>query len=184
MEDEKIIDLYWERSENAISETDKKYRNQCLYVANSILNDIQDSEECLNDTYLTAWDLIPPERPGYLSAFLFKIIRNHSLNKYRILKSKKRKKDLSFSLEELGECVDSKNNTEEKFDESEVVAALNEFLETLNRDKRYIFVRRYWYFDSIKNISEQCSMSEENIRVILSRVRSQLKDYLKKRVGV
>ncbi len=184
MEDEKIIDLYWERSENAIKETDKKYRNRCLYIANSILNDIQDSEECLNDTYLTAWNLIPPERPGFLSSFLFRIIRNHSLNKYRLLNSKKRKKDLSFSLEELGECVDSKNNTEEKFDESEVVTALNEFLGTLNKEKRYIFVRRYWYFDSISNISKQCSMSEENIRVILLRVRKQLKDYLKKRVGV
>lgn len=127
---------------------------------------------------------MPPERPEFLSSFLFKIIRNHSLNRFRFLKNSKRKKDLSFSLDELEECVDSKNDTEEKFDETEVVNALNEFLGTLRKDKRYIFVRRYWYFDSITNISEQCSMSEGNVRAVLFRVRQQLKNYLKRRVGL
>ena len=83
MEDEKIIDLFWARSENAISETDKKYRNRCLYIANSILNDIQDSEECLNDTYLTAWNLMPPNKPSHLSSFLGKITRRISIDKWR-----------------------------------------------------------------------------------------------------
>ena len=115
LEDEKIIELYWERSENAIAETDKKYRERCLYVARSILNDNSDAEECLNDTYLTAWNLMPPERPKILSSFLFRIIRNHSLNRLRFLNSSKRKRDLSFSINELGECVDGKNDTEEKF---------------------------------------------------------------------
>ena len=99
LEDEKIIDLYWERSENAITETDKKYRERCLYVAKSILNDNSDAEECLNDTYLTAWNLIPPEKPEILSAFLFRIIRNHSLNRLRTLNRDKRKRDLTFSLD-------------------------------------------------------------------------------------
>ena len=92
LEDEKIIELYWERSENAIAETDKKYRERCLYVARSILNDISDAEECLNDTYLTAWNLMPPERTKILSSFLFRIIRNHSLNRLRFLNSSKRKR--------------------------------------------------------------------------------------------
>ena len=183
LEDEKIIDLYWERSESAISETDKKYRSRCMYVARSILEDNSDAEECLNDTYLTAWNLMPPERPKFLSSFLFKIVRNHSLNKFRFHNNSRRKRNISFSTEELAECVDGSNNVEEKFDEAEVVNAINEFLETLKKDRRYIFVRRYWYLDSIADIAEHCSLTEENVMVILSRVRKQLKDHLKRRVG-
>ncbi|MBP0977192.1 MAG: RNA polymerase sigma factor [Oscillospiraceae bacterium] len=183
MEDEKIIDLYWERSESAITETDKKYRSRCIYVARSVLNDISDAEECLNDTYLTAWNLMPPERPKFLSSFLFKIVRNLSLNKLRFNNNSKRKKDISFSTEELEECVDGNSSVEDKFDESEVVNAINEFLESLKKDRRYIFVRRYWYLDSIADIAGHCSMTEDNVMKILSRTRMQLKEYLKGRVG-
>ncbi len=183
LEDEKIIDLYWERSESAITETDIKYRSRCIYVARSVLNDISDAEECLNDTYLTAWNLMPPERPKFLSSFLFKIVRNHSLNKLRFNNNSKRKKDISFSTEELEECVDGNSSVEDKFDESEVVNAINEFLESLKKDRRYIFVRRYWYLDSIADIAGHCSMTEDNVMKILSRTRMQLKEYLKGRVG-
>ncbi|WP_049962914.1 RNA polymerase sigma factor [Ruminococcus sp. HUN007] len=183
LEDEKIIDLYWERSESAITETDKKYRSRCIYVARSVLNDISDAEECLNDTYLTAWNLMPPERPKFLSSFLFKIVRNHSLNKLRFNNNSRRKKDISFSTEELEECVDGNSSVEDKFDESEVVNAINEFLESLKKDRRYIFVRRYWYLDSIADIAGHCSMTEDNVMKILSRTRMQLKEYLKGRVG-
>ena len=183
LEDEKIIDLYWERSESAITETDKKYRSRCIYVARSVLNDISDAEECLNDTYLTAWNLMPPERPKFLSSFLFKIVRNLSLNKLRFNNNSKRKKDISFSTEELEECVDGNSSVEDKFDESEVVNAINEFLESLKKDRRYIFVRRYWYLDSIADIAGPCSMTEDNVMKILSRTRMQLKEYLKGRVG-
>ena len=183
LEDEKIIDLYWERSESAITETDKKYRSRCIYVAKSVLNDISDAEECLNDTYLTAWNMMPPERPKFLSSFLFKIVRNHSLNKLRFHNNSKRKKDISFSTEELEECVDGNSSVEDKFDESEVVNAINEFLESLKKDRRYIFVRRYWYLDSIADIAGHCSMTEDNVMKILSRTRMQLKEYLKGRVG-
>ncbi len=183
LEDEKIIDLYWERSESAITETDKKYRSRCIYVARSVLNDISDAEECLNDTYLTAWNLMPPERPKFLSSFLFKIVRNLSLNKLRFNNNSKRKKDFSFSTEELEECVDGNSSVEDEFDESEVVNAINEFLESLKKDRRYIFVRRYWYLDSIADIAGHCSMTEDNVMKILSRTRMQLKEYLKGRVG-
>ena len=183
LEDEKIIDLYWERSESVITETDKKYRSRCIYVARSVLNDISDAEECLNDTYLTAWNLMPPERPKFLSSFLFKIVRNLSLNKLRFNNNSKRKKDISFSTEELEECVDGNSSVEDKFDESEVVNAINEFLESLKKDRRYIFVRRYWYLDSIADIAGHCSMTEDNVMKILSRTRMQLKEYLKGRVG-
>ena len=184
LEDEKIIDLYWERSENAITETDKKYRERCLRVARSILNDNSDAEECLNDTYLTAWNLIPPEKPEILSAFLFRIIRNHSLNRLRTLNRDKRKGDLTFSLDELGECMDSRSVTEENFDETEVLNAINDFLRTLNKDNRFILVRRYWFFDSIADISKRSSMTKENVRARLSRLRKRLKKYLKKKVGL
>ena len=184
LEDEKIIDLYWERSESAITETDKKYRSRCMYIANRILNDNSDAEECLNDTYLTAWNLMPPERPKFLASFLYKIIRNHSLTRFKYYNNSKRKKDVCISTEELEECIDRSGSTEEKYDENEVVAAINEFLDSLKKDRRFIFVRRYWYFDSIADISEKCSMTEENVRAILSRVRKQLKEHLKRRVGV
>ena len=184
LEDEKIIDLYWERSENAITETDKKYRERCLYVARSILNDNSDAEECLNDTYLTAWNIIPPERPKILSSFLYKIIRNHSLNRLRTLNRDKRKRDLSFSIDELSECIDSGNDTEENFDETDVLNAINDFLRSLSKDNRFILVRRYWFFDSIAEIAERSSISEENVRKILSRLRKRLKEYLKKKVGL
>ncbi|MBR6837321.1 MAG: RNA polymerase sigma factor [Oscillospiraceae bacterium] len=183
MEDTEIIDLYWERSERAISETDKKYRERCLYVARSVLNDISDAEECLNDTYLTVWNRIPEERPKFFSAFLYKIIRNHSLNRLRYINGKQRKRDISFSIEELEECVSGSEDVEDKFDESELVNAINDFLENLRTDRRYIFVRRYWYLDSIADIAENCSLSEDNVMAVLSRTRKKLRDHLKRKVG-
>ena len=101
MDDEKIIDLYWARSDSAITETDKKYRNHCMYIARNILNNISDSEECINDTYLAAWNSIPPERPNYLSAFLAKITKNLALKKFRYNTADKRKKEAAVSIEEL-----------------------------------------------------------------------------------
>jgi RNA polymerase sigma-70 factor (ECF subfamily) len=183
LEDTEIIDLYWERSERAISETDKKYRDRCLYVARSVLNDISDAEECLNDTYLTVWNRIPDERPKYFSSFLYKIIRNHSLNRLRYINGKQRKRDISFSIDELEECVSGSDDVEEKYDESELVNAINEFLENLRTDRRYIFVRRYWYLDSITDIADNCSMSTDNVMAVLSRTRKKLKEHLKRKVG-
>ncbi|MDO5149109.1 MAG: sigma-70 family RNA polymerase sigma factor [Oscillospiraceae bacterium] len=181
MDDKEIIDLYWERSENAINETDKKYRNRCLNIAKNILNDIYDAEECLNDTYLTAWNLMPTERPEFLNAFLFRIIKNHSLNRLRHITSDKRRPDVNFSFDELAECIGSKSDTESEFDESELVDAINEFVESLDNGKRYIFIRRYWYLDSQAQIARQCSVKEENIKTILARIRKKLKDFLNER---
>ena len=175
------MDLYWERSENAITETDIKYRTRCINVARNILNDISDSEECLNDTYLTAWNRMPTERPEFLNAFLFRIIKYHALNRLKYITSEKRKQSNSVSFDELEECVDGKTGTEEKFDESELVKALNEFVGSLDEGKRFIFVRRYWYFDSQAQIAEKCSVKEENIKSILARLRKNLKKFLEER---
>lgn len=178
LEDEKIVDLYWERSEDAISETDKKYRNRCLYIARNILKDISDAEECLNDTYLTAWNLMPPDRPVFLSSFLFRIIKNHSLNRYSYLHREKRNSEASLSWDELGECIDGGDSADDKLNEKELIKALNDFLYSLDNDKRFVFIRRYWYMDSMAAIAVQCSKSEDNVKKILERVRKKLKDYL------
>ena len=184
MSDEEILKLYLNRDENAIAATKEKYYHYLYKIAYQILGSHEDAEECLNDTYLTAWNLIPPEKPEILSAFLFRIIRNHSLNRLRTLNRDKRKRDLTFSLDELGECMDSRSVTEENFDETEVLNAINDFLRTLNKDNRFILVRRYWFFDSIADISKRSSMTEENVRARLSRLRKRLKKYLKKKVGL
>lgn len=181
IEDEKIIDLYWARSEDAISETDKKYRKQCMYVANNILNNISDCEECLNDTYMTAWNKMPPERPGFLAAFLCKIIRNHSIKKYDYFHRSKRNKQAEISIEELGECITASDITEEKYYEKETVRALNEFLGLLSKEKRVIFIRRYWFYDSYSQIAEQCGGSEDSIKMSLSRMRQKLREFLEER---
>lgn len=181
LEDNEIIDLYWKRSENAITETDRKYRKKCLYVAGNILKDLSDAEECLNDTYMTAWKLMPPERPVYLLAFLLRIIKNHSLNRMRHLHRSKRKKDLEVSLDELNECCDGKSNTEDAFNMEELINAINDFLDELDKQKRVIFIRKYWFYDTVPQIAQRCSMSEENVKINLVRTRKKLKTYLTER---
>lgn len=181
LDDEKIIDLYWERSENAISETDKKYRSRCLAVANNILHNMSDSEECLNDTYMTAWNTMPPERPSFLAAFLCRIIKNLSLKKYSYLHREKRNADSAVSIDELSECVSDDECTEESYDVKELTKALNEFLMAQTPERRVIFVRRYWFYDSLSQIAEQCGITENKASVTISRMRQQLRKYLEER---
>lgn len=181
MDDEKIIELYWARSDSAITETDKKYRNHCMYIARNILNNISDSEECVNDTYLAAWNSIPPERPNYLSAFLAKITKNLALKKFRYNTADKRKKEAAVSIEELSEVTFSISDVEEKADAEELSGMISDFLRKQSKEKRVVFLRRYWFFDSYSKISEITGLSEENIRVILLRMRKKLKKYLDER---
>lgn len=182
LEDREIIDLYWLRSESAIEETDKKYRNRCIYIARNILNDISDAEECLNDTYMTAWNRMPDERPKFLGAFLFRIIRNHAMNRLRYLVSGKRKSEGMLSFDELDECIaDTTGDIEDTTDESELSEVLNEFIDGLDYKKRFIFIRRYWYLDSYAQISDLCGEKEENINMMLARTRKSLRKYLNER---
>lgn len=178
IEDEEIINLYWARNEKAITETDKKYRNKCLTVARNILRDLSDAEECLDDTYLTAWNLMPPERPSKLPSFLYKIIRNHSLNCLQYKESKKRQAEYIVLLEEISESLVFSENVEKKIDEIEFAKLINRFLESLDTEKRVIFIRRYWYFDKYSDIAKRCSRTEDNVRMILMRVRKKLKEFL------
>lgn len=181
MEDKQILDLYWMRSENAISETANKYGRYCHYIAFNILHNDEDSEECTNDTYLKAWETIPPNRPDKLSAFLGKITRNLALDKYRLYNTKKRGEgQISFVLDELQECIPTANNTERIVDDLMLTQVLNQFLASLSETKRKIFMRRYWYLSTVKEISQDFNISESKVKMSLLRSRKKLKILLEK----
>ena len=181
MEDEKIIELYWNRDEDAIKETDKKYRKYCTSIAYNILQSKEDSKECINDTYLKVWNSIPPKKPNVLKLFLAKITRNLAINKYEENKAKKRNNEMDLVLEELEECIPNKKSVEEVFEYNELTQYLNIFLKELSIEKRKIFLERYWYLNSIKAISSKYKLKESNIKVILHRIRNELKKYLNER---
>lgn len=180
MEDEAIIELYFNRNESAIEETSNKYGKYCHIIANNILKSIDDSEECVNETYLNTWNTIPPSRPSIFKAFLGKITRNIALNMYKKEYTKKRKCEAEVVLDELEECVPSKNTIEIELEEKELSIIIDNFLLNLPNNKRVIMVERYWYLYSIKDISKKHNLGESNIKMILARLRKDLRDYLEK----
>lgn len=179
MRDEEIINLYWTRQEKAIYETDKKYGRYCNTISFNILQNNEEAKECVNDTYLKAWNKIPPQRPNILKVYLGRIARNLAINQYERKKAKKRDYTLEIALEELNECIPSTNNVEDEVDYGELINILNIFLSELSKDKRKIFLERYWYLYSIKEISFNNNISESNTKIILLRLRNQLKNCLK-----
>lgn len=181
LSDESIITLYWNRNEQAIAETDKKYGPYCYRVAHNILTSIEDSEECVNDTWLHTWNAIPPERPGVLRAFLAKITRNLSLDRYRRLFSAKRGSgETPLALEELEESIPGNSSVEAEISGHELEEAVNRFIQSLPKRDGDIFLRRYFFVDPVSVIAGQVGISERNCLVILSRTRKKLKDYLEK----
>ena len=179
MDDAMILDLYWSRSESAIHETAEKYGGYCSTIANNILRNQEDAEECVNDTYLRAWDAIPPQRPTVLRAFLGKITRNLSLNKYKEQRTQKRGgSEVDLLLSELEDCIPSGSDVEREFESSLIVPAINAYLQTLDSNNRIVFVRRYWYVESIQSISLRFQMSESKVKSMLFRTRKGLKAYL------
>ena len=178
MNDASIISLYWERSENAIKETDIKYGKLCNRMANNILNNIYDAEECVNDSYLTVWNSIPDARPNNFSAFLCRIVKNLSFKKLEHLTAKKRKPEMLISLDELEDCVSSSQNIETNYDVSELGEVISTFLRKQNETHRNIFLRRYWYYDSIKDIASDYQFKEEKVSNILFNMRKKLKQFL------
>ena len=181
MEDGKIIDLYWERSETAIEETAKKYFRYCRFISFNILRSDEDADECVNDTYLRAWNAMPPKRPNCLASFLGKITRNLSLDRYKQYSAEKRGHgQIALALSELDEAIPSIPDVEQVIDEKELVQALNIFLEDLPDQKRIIFVQRYWYLLPIKEIAEKSEASESQIKSTLFRIRNELKTFLEK----
>lgn len=179
MEDNKIIELYWNRSELAISETDKKYGRYCSTIAFNILHNQEDAEECVNDTYFKVWGSIPTLRPLRFSAFIGRITRNLSLNKYEYYNAQKRGQgETQVAFEELQECIVGAGSVEEAIEDILLTEKLNCFLEGLTIEKRRIFMRRYWYFSRVKDIAADYHISESKVKMILLRTRNELKKYL------
>lgn len=181
MDDSEIVDLYWERSENAIAETSKKYSRYCRYISFNILQNHEDAEECVNDTYIRAWNSMPTQRPNRLSTFLGKITRNLSINKYRGYTAEKRSAgQTSLALSELEECVPSPESVDQAMDEMALGDAVNRFLASLPPKKRIVFMRRYWYLSPVKEIAGEYGMNENTVKSVLFRVRNELRLFLEK----
>ena len=182
MEDREIVYLYWERNSKAIEETASKYGNYCEAIARNILGNNEDTEECVNDTYLNAWNSIPPHRPNILSTYLGKITRNLSFDRFRHKYADKRGGgEIELVLEELSECISGADSVEQEIARKELVRAINSFLDTLSQEKCNIFLCRYWYALSVSEIAKQFGMSVGNVSVTLNRIRGKLKAYLKER---
>jgi RNA polymerase sigma-70 factor (ECF subfamily) len=178
--DNQIVDLFFERNEEAIEKTREKYSKLLLYVAGNILSSREDSEEIENDTYLTAWNTIPPKRPERLGAYLSKITRNLAINRYNFNSAGKRNKNLELALYEMEEFLPSEDF--EKDETSRIVfkECINKFLRSLNFKKRAIFIMRYYYLAEIKEISEKLDLKESNVKVILLRLRDKFKKELER----
>ena len=172
MEDSRIIDLYWARSEEAVAQTARKYGGYCRRIARNILFNPEDTDECVNDTYLRAWDTIPPQRPKVLQTFLARITRNLSLDRWRRNHARKRDSGGFLALEELEECVPGSDGN--MSEDIAIRDALNGFLGSLKPEHRKIFLRRYWYLSPVKEIAEDYSISESKVKMILLRTREKL----------
>lgn len=182
MNDGQIVQLYWDRDERAIPETAAVYGDYCYTIAYNILSSPQDSEECVNDTWLRTWNAIPPQRPNSLRAFLGKITRNLALHVFRRNHSVKRGGGgLDLVYEELAECVSGPERVEQAVDARELTAALNDFLAALPAKKRKMFVRRYWYADSVAEIAARMDLTEGSVSVTLHRLRAALREFLAER---
>lgn len=179
MEDKKIIELYWRRSEQAITETDIKYGKLCKQIARNILYSISDAEEVVNETYLGVWNAIPPERPKYLKTFICRITKNIALAKARYYNAEKRQAEGIVSLDEVEDILSGKDSVEEAYEKKEVSGYISDYLRTIDEQKRNIFLSRYWYYNSIADIAKAYNVSESKIKTTLFRTRRKLKEYLK-----
>ncbi len=182
MEDTAIVQLYWDRDERAILATSQKYGDHCMSIAKNILGDREDAEECVNDTYLHAWNAIPPHRPRILSAFLGKLTRNLSFNLYKRNTALKRGGGTAAAvLEEIAGLGSGTDSVEQEIDRRELVRAIDAFLAGLPAAKRRLFVCRYWYLDSISSIASRSGMTEGHVSVTLWRLRGKLREHLLER---
>lgn len=178
MKDASIVKLYWERSEKAIIETDLKYGKLCRHLSDNILNNLADAEECVNDSYLAVWNAIPDARPENFSAFLCRIVKNLSFKRLEHITAQKRKPEMLVSLEELQDCISSSANPQASYDAAELAEVISNFLRKQDELSRNIFLRRYWYYDSVKCIANVYGMKEERISQILFKIRKKLRKHL------
>lgn len=181
MDDNRIIDLYWERSQQAIAESEKKYGTYCRTVARNILDRAEDAEECVNDTWLRAWDAMPPQRPSALQAFFGRLTRNLSLDRWRRERAQKRGGDrVELALEELEDCLAARDRVEEQVDAQNTARLISDFVRGLPKQDGVLFVRRYWYLDDIQTLAKRMGMGQSQVKSRLHRIRLRLKVELEK----
>lgn len=181
MEDERIVDLYWQRSEKAVSETSAKYGRYCYAIACRILSSTEDAEESVNDTWLDAWNSMPPHRPAVLPAFLGKLTRRIAIDRWRGRRAGKRGGgETALALEELEECISSGYDVEREIEERELLEKINRFLAGLPREERDVFVARYFFLAGVSEIGEKFSFSQSKVKSMLLRTRKKLRADLEK----
>lgn len=181
MEEKRIIELLFDRSEQALTELDTKYGRLCHSLANNILRNPSDSEECVNDAYLGVWNTIPPTRPDSLMAYVCKIVRNLSLKRYQYNTAAKRNSNMDVALEELDGCLAAASDVEQQVETAELTKAIEQFMDQLKQTDRVIFMRRYYFADSYDTIAQITGLSEKNVSVKLARTRSKLRKHLEER---
>lgn len=181
MEDEKIVELYWAREEDAIARTQEKYERYLTKIAYNILASVEDSRESVNDTYLAAWNSMPPHRPSVLSTYLGKLTRRISIDLFRGRnRAKRAPSQYDLSLEELGECVSGGDTTQEQVDAKLLAQAIGAFLRGQSQETRNLFLCRYYYLDSLKEAAAACGISESKAKTLLYRTRLALREHLEK----
>lgn len=183
MNDSKIIGLFFDRSEEAIRAAEAAYGSMCRGIARNMLGNEEDAQECVNDTWHSLWNAIPPEKPVFLRAYIAWITRNLAMKRLSKQTAEKRTA-ATVSFEELSQCIPDANTVESALEGKELVHTIDAFLDTLGERERNLFLRRYWFFDSTKELAGRFHMSESNVKVTLYRIRNQLKDYLKKEADI
>ena len=179
MEDDQIVALYWQKNADAIAETNGKYGAYCFAIADNILRSKEDAEECVNDTWLHAWNAMPPQRPRRLKLFLAKITRNLSFNRFHAGTAQKRGGgEMELVLDELAECIAAESDVESAYEAKELGQSVNRFIRTLPERHGNVFVRRYFFTESAAVIAKRYGLTENNVMVILSRTRKKLKAHL------
>ena len=185
MEDRKIVDLYFARSDQAVAETERKYGAYCRSIARNILGSEQDAEECVSDAWLAAWNSIPPQEPQSLAAYVGKLTRHKAIDRLRALKSRKRGGDaVTLALEELDECVPAGTCVEDEALRRELGEAVRRFLAGLDRTDRTLFLLRYWYLCPVDEIASRLGHTRGKVKTRLFRTRKKLRDYLEKEAFV
>ena len=181
MEDSRIVELYWQKNADAIKESDRKYGTYCFSIADNILHSKEDSEECVNDTWLNAWNAIPPQKPTKLQMFLAKITRNLSFNRFRSRSAKKRGSgEMTLVLDELAECLAAESDVVSEYEAKELARCIQLFVRALPERDANVFVRRYFFTEPVAKIAEHYRLTENHVMVILSRTRKKLKKHLVK----
>lgn len=178
LEDSRIIELFFARSEQAITALSEKYGKICLKVAYKILSNYEDSEECVNDSYLGAWNTIPPQQPNPLKTYILKLVRNHALNRFDYNSAQKRSGDYTVCLEEIGYKIASDETPEAALEMKQFTAWINEWLSLQSAQNRVLFLRRYWFMDTYEELSELTGVKSGTLKVRVLRLKNSLSDFL------